>query len=168
MAEDRKTRLFGYGRVDIWLAGISSVVLAAMMMLVVVGAVMRYAWNAPIVGGNELLEMGSVAVIMLALPYCTTSQAHIRIDLFDPMLGRFGRLVTDVFANVLALIVLFYLARSYVVRTLDAFEFEDTTNMMDIPIWPFYGLVAFGIGAYALVLLLELVQMAVRSKKVAS
>lgn len=146
-------------RVDHWLAAISAAILAAMMLFVVASVILRYAFNSPIVGGNEVLKMGSVAVIMLALPLCTTSDAHIRIDLFDNVLGRLGRLATDVFAYILGLVVLGYLTWSYVHRTLDAFEFADTTNMLSIPIWPFYGLIAFGIAAYALVLALRLLAL---------
>lgn len=157
------------GRVEIWLAGVSAVVLAGMMLFVVTGAVLRYVFNAPIAGGNEVLEMASVALVMLAVPYCTAREVHIRIDLLDRPLGRVGRALTDAFYYVLGIAVLWSLTRSYVARTLDAFEFEDTSNMLDIPVWPFYGLVAFGMGAFGLILvgkLLILVHAATLGRRV--
>ncbi len=140
------------GRADIWLARVSAVVLAGMMLFVVAGAVLRYAFNAPIAGGNEVLEMASVALVMLAVPHCTAREEHIRIDLLDRPLGRVGRALTDVLYYGVGMAVLWFLTRSYIARTSDAFEFEDTSNMLDIPVWPFYALVAFGMGAFGLIL----------------
>lgn len=141
-----------FGRVDVWLATLSAVVLAFMMIFVFAGAILRYAFNAPIPGGNEVLEMASVATVMLAVPYCTTQDAHVRIDLLDSVLGNMGRFLTDVLYRVIGVIVLGFLVKSYIARAFDAFEFDDTSNMINIPLWPFYGLIVFGMGIYAVIL----------------
>lgn len=154
------TRPAWIGRVDVWLATLSGLALAFMMLFVFAGAILRYAFNAPIVGGNEVLEMASVAIVMLAVPYCTTQDAHVRIDLLERPLGRIGRMLTDVLYRVIGTIVLWFLVNSYIARALDAHEFNDMTNMLDIPLWPFYGLIVFGMGLYALILVVQLVMMA--------
>ena len=159
MTPDLDNRPPQRGRFDIWLAMASSVVLALMMIFVFVGALMRYLFNAPILGGNEVLELASVAVVMLAIPYCTVEDAHVRIDLLDKALGRFGRFVTDILYRVLGIVILFFLVRSYVYRALDALEYADTSNLLRIPIWPFYGLVVVGMGLFAVILALQLVRM---------
>lgn len=153
------TRPLWLGRVSIWLATISSVVLALMMVFVFVGAILRYAFNAPIPGGNEVLEMASVALIMLAIPYCTLADGHVRIDLLDGFLPRFGKAFTEVLSITIGTVVLAYLVKSYVSRSLDALEFEDVTNMLAIPLWPFYALVVFGMGLYAIILLVQLINL---------
>ncbi len=148
------------GRVNMWFATISAIVLAFMMVFIFVGAILRYAFNAPIAGGNEILEMASVAIVMLAVPYCTTQDAHVRIDLLDNALGRVGRLLTEILYRLIAVVVLWFLVKSYVARTLDAREYDDVTNMLDIPLWPFYGLIVFGMGLYGIILAVQLVMMA--------
>lgn len=150
-------RLSWIGRADIWLATIAAIVLAGMMVFVFVGAILRYAFNAPIPGGNEVLEMASVAAVMLTVPYCTTKDAHVRIDLLDNVLGRVGRAMTDFLYRVIGIVVLWFLTNSYIARSMDAFEYEDVTNMLDIPIWPFYALIVFGMGLYGLILAAQLV-----------
>jgi TRAP-type C4-dicarboxylate transport system permease small subunit len=162
MATKRTSRLRHRGRVDLWLGLLSSAVLGAMMLFIFVSALLRYGFNAPIVGANEVLSLAAVAMVMLGLPLVTTRDAHVRIDLLDGALGRWGKAVTDALYRVIALVVLWFLTRAYVLRTLDAYEFEDTTNMLDAVIWPFYALVAFGMGAYALILAGQLVRMVIR------
>lgn len=150
-------RLSWISRADVWLATIAAIVLAGMMVFVFAGAILRYAFNAPIPGGNEVLEMASVAAVMLAVPYCTTQEAHVRIDLLDNALGRVGRAVTDALYRVIGIVVLWFLTKSYIARSMDAYEYEDLTNMLDIPIWPFYALIVFGMGLYGLILAAQLV-----------
>ena len=159
MSFDTETRPGLTGRWDVWLATLSGVALAFMMVFVFAGAILRYAFNAPIAGGNEVLEMASVAIVMLAVPYCTRQDAHVRIDLLDGPLGRVGRLLTDVLYRIIGIVVLWFLVKSYVARALDAHEFDDVTNMLDIPLWPFYGLIVFGIGLYAIILAVQLVML---------
>jgi TRAP-type transport system small permease protein len=146
------------GRVDVWLAMGAAVVLAMMMIFVFAGVTLRYLFNAPVLGSNEILELASVAVVMLAIPYCTVEDAHVRIDLLDSFLGRAGRAITDAIYRVLAIVLLFFLVRSYVGRTLDAWTYADTTNLLHIPIWPFYGLVVLGMGLFAAILALQLLR----------
>lgn len=159
MAGDPGTRPAWFGRADTWLATVSALILAFMMMFVVVGAILRYAFNAPIVGGNEVLELASVAIVMLAVPYCTLQDAHVRIDLLDRPLGRTGRALTEVLYRAIAIVVLWFLVTSYLARTRDAQEFEDVTNMLGVPLWPFYALIVFGMGLYGLIMALQLVML---------
>lgn len=156
VSSQMETRPAWFGRVDHWLATLSAIILAFMMVFVFVSAILRYAFNAPIAGGNEVLEMASVATVMLAVPYCTTQDAHVRIDLLDKALGRVGRLFTDALYCVIGIVVLGFLANSYLARTFDALEYEDVTNMLDIPVWPFYALIVFGMGLYAVILAVQL------------
>lgn len=145
------------GRVDVFLATISSAVLAFMMVFICLGVVQRYVFNAPFAGTNEVLEMCSVAFVMLAIGYCTRTDAHIRVDLIDRFLGPKGIAFTNSLYHVLGLVVLWFLTNSTIKRMMDAREFDDATNMLELPLWPFYGVVAVGMSVYALILVLKLV-----------
>lgn len=145
------------GRFDVWLAMLSVAVLGFMMVFVCAGVVLRYVFNAPIAGTNEVLELASVAFVMLALPYTTRQDAHIRIDLIDGFLGRVALAITDILYRVIGVLVLWFLVRANIARMLDAFEYSDTTNMIALPLWPFYGLIALGMGLYALILAVQMI-----------
>lgn len=139
---DRATRAFSA------FAGIS---LLLMMATITVGVLARYLLNLPITGIDEIVQMTGVGLIMLALPYATLQDAHVRVDIFDDWLGRNCRRFGDVLSRLLCGCMLRVLVSRAWQKLLDAWEFEDTTNMLGMPLWPFYGMLAAGISLCLLV-----------------
>lgn len=138
---------------------ISSMALLAMMLTIFTGVVARYYFRAPIVGLNEIVELLSVALVMLAMPYAAQTEAHIRVDIFDNWLGRIGRFVGDIAARAAGIFILSFLSFRAWHKLMDVAEFGDTTNMLRIPLWPFYGVVLVGGVFYVFVLLLQLISI---------
>jgi TRAP-type C4-dicarboxylate transport system, small permease component len=145
---DRATRFLSA------LAGIS---LIFMMAIIAINVVTRYLLNSPMTGAEEIVQMTGIAVIMLALPYATHQGAHVRVDIFDYALGHFGRMAGDVLARLLTGGVLAVVVHKAWAKMLDAHEFGDTTNMLGLPVWPFYGILAAGLALCVLVYAVELV-----------
>jgi TRAP-type C4-dicarboxylate transport system permease small subunit len=135
------------------LAGAS---LLFMMATIAIGVVTRYAFNMPITGIDEIVQMTGVGLIMLALPYATLNDAHVRVDIFDEWLGRFGRQFSDVLSRLLSGFVLLILVDRAWTKLLDAREFEDTTNMLGMPLWPFYAMLAAGVSLCLVVFAVEI------------
>ncbi|UJW77156.1 TRAP transporter small permease [Rhizobium sp. SL42] len=144
---DRATRALSV------LAGIS---LLFMMAVITFGVMTRYLLNMPITGIDEIVQMTGVGLVMLALPYATLSDAHVRVDIFDEWLGRAGRNLGDVLSRLLSGFVLLILVSRAWDKLLDAREFEDTTNMLGMPLWPFYGMLAAGVALCVLVFAVEI------------
>ncbi len=136
------------------LAGIS---LIFMMAAITIGVLTRYLLNRPITGVDEIVQMAGVALVMLALPYATLHGAHVRVDIFDDALGRLGRAVGDVFSRLVSGFVLVVLVDRAWDKTLDAYEYADTTNMLGMPVWPFYGVLMMGVALCLVVFAAELV-----------
>ncbi|WP_197432617.1 TRAP transporter small permease [Agrobacterium vitis] len=134
-------------------AGIS---LLFMMATITIGVLTRYLMNMPITGVDEIVQMTGVGLIMLALPYATLHDAHVRVDIFDEWLGRKGRRIGDVLTRMLSGFVLMVLVSRAWDKMLDAHEFEDTTNMLGLPLWPFYGMLAAGASLCLLVFAAEI------------
>lgn len=149
-------------RILSFLAGIS---LLFMMAVITVSVLARYIFNSPITGADEIIQLAAVGVVMLALPYATMQGAHVRVDIFDQLLGRWGRMGGDVLARILSGFVLAVLTDRAWSKTLDAYEYADTTNMLGLSIWPFYGTLAAGIALCLLVYAVELVLIMVRGEK---
>lgn len=139
------------------LAGIS---LVFMVLVISVGVVMRFVLAMPILGSNEIVQLTAVAVVALSLPHCTASDGHVRVDVLDEAIGPFGRLVGDILSRVLSIIVLGVLAWRATLKSLDALKYGDATNMLALPIWPFYGLLSFGVAVAALALMSQLISIA--------
>src|SRR5260221_10542753 len=98
-----------------------------------------------------------VALIMLALPYCSATDGHIRVDLLDNLLGRRGRWMTDLLAVALSLVVLACLVWNTTYKIVDTYSYDDVTNLLALPLWPLYLLIALSMAAYAIAALRDMV-----------
>ena len=139
-------------RATAWLAVLAAVALIFLVVVISAGVVLRYVFGAPILGLNEIMQMTAVVLVMAALPFCTERNGHVGVDVFDNAIGRWGRLAGDLGSRLLSGLVLSILVWRAVLKALDAWEFGDTTNMLALPIWPFYGVLAIGIALTVLVL----------------
>lgn len=123
----------------------SGISLLLMVVVITLSVVTRYLFNSPLTGSDEIVQMTGVVLIMLALPCATLQGAHVRVDIFDHALGKLGRSFGDVLSRLVSGFVLAMLAYRAWGKMIDAYEFEDTTNMLSLPLWPFYGVLAAGI-----------------------
>lgn len=135
------------------LAAIAGLNLLFMVALIAIGVGARFLFSWPILGVNEIVQFVSVVCVMLALPYCTLRETHVRVDVLDELIGRWGRLLGDILSRLLSASVLGVLVWRAWLKTLDAHEFGDATNMLSLPIWPSYGMIALG-GAICVAILL--------------
>lgn len=135
---------------------LSCLALAVLLVTTFAGVIMRYVFNAPVMGSNEIIQLASVALVMLAMPGAAHAEQHIRVDVMDGMIGAAGRLAGDILSRALAVYLLWVLCWRTWSKLLEAAEFGDTTNMLAIPLWPFYGLLLLGSALYALVLIIQL------------
>lgn len=142
-----------------FLTSISSLALAVLLLATFAGVIMRYVFNAPILGGNEIIQLASVVLVMLAMPVAAHSEAHIRVDVFDTHIGRWGRFSGDVLTRCVSVYLLSMLAWQSWGKLADAAEYGDATNMLRIPLWPFYGFLLLGAALYAAVLFLQLLDI---------
>lgn len=136
---------------------IGGLMLFAIMFLVTLSVFFRYVLNQPILGDQELVEIGMAVVVMMAMPYAAYQGAHIRVDILDERLGERGRFLGDAFARALSCYVLLLLIRKTWDKTLDAWKYNDVTNMIEIPVWIAYGAITLGLGLFGLVLAYQLV-----------
>lgn len=130
--------------------------LFGIMLLVSISVFFRYALNRPILGDQELVEIGMALVVMMAMPFATLKGEHIRVDILDNRLGEVGRFAGDVFARCISCFVLFLLIGKTWDKMLDAYEYDDVTNMIEIPIWIAYGAITLGMGLVAVVMAVQL------------
>lgn len=152
------------GRAASVLSTIAGISLLFLMAAITVSVLARYLFNSPVTGIDEIIQLTAVSVVMLALPHATLSGAHVQVDIFDQLLGRWGRLVGDVLARCLSGFVLAILANRAWGKMLDAYEYEDTTNMLGLPIWPIYGVLTTGIALCLVVYAVELVTILFRGE----
>ena len=147
---DRLARLF---------ALVAGYLLFALMLFIVVNAMLRYLFSGSLFGAQEVMEVLLVPATLFGLAYCASTGGHVAVDLFETRIGRIGRLVGDVLARVLGLVLLALLAWGAWEAMHEAIEWEETSNLLQIPLWPSYAVIIISAILYALVLLAQLVRI---------
>lgn len=138
-----------------WLALAGGVVLVAMVLLTVVDVTLRKLWNAPIFGAQNISELALLVVVFCAVAHCGREKGHISVNLLGNALGaRFAR-VADTLVNLIGAAIFALLTWRALVAALQAIEIERVSNLLAIPHWPFYAMIALGAGLYAIVQLIE-------------
>ena len=138
-----------------WLAYGAGVGLVALTLLTVADVALRYLFNAPIFGAQDISELGLAAVVFGALAYCGRSGGHVAVDLLAERLGAGFVRWSDGFVRIAGAAVFALLAWRAWLAGLDAGEFSEASNLLAIPYQPFYAVIALGAALYALILFLE-------------
>ena len=76
---------------------------AAMLVLVVAGVVMRYAFNAPLGFTEELVGLLLVAMLFLSLPLGALANRHVSVTLLTQALSPVGRRIADAMAALVTI-----------------------------------------------------------------
>ena len=140
-------------RVAATLAWVAAAVLVLLVLLTVADVGFRYFLASPIRGAHELTQIMMLAIVMLSLAFCEAQGGHIRVDVLDGVLGPRGRYLCDLATALLGAAALAAMGHRAVLRALDAWEYEDASSFLEIPLWPHYALIAFGILVFALAIL---------------
>jgi TRAP-type C4-dicarboxylate transport system permease small subunit len=125
------------GRFDLarLLTAAGAVALAVMMLWTMVDIVARLAFNRPLHGTLDLVEVTLVLVAFLALPECFRRDEQIKVDLFDVAVGRRGLACLRLLGEVATLVFLALLATTLVQPLADAYRFGDTKPDLPVPVF---------------------------------
>ncbi|MDO5613884.1 MAG: TRAP transporter small permease [Paracoccus sp. (in: a-proteobacteria)] len=153
------TRSSFLDRATAWLAVLAAAALLFMVLSVSAGVILRYVFSAPVLGLNEINQLTAVALVMAALPYCTERNGHVGVDVFDNAIGPWGRLAGDLLSRLLSGGVLAVLVWRAVLKALDAWEYGDTTNMLALPLWPGYAVLALGMALCVVIFAVQIFEL---------
>jgi TRAP-type C4-dicarboxylate transport system permease small subunit len=81
-----------------------AVLLIAMLLIVVVNVVMRYAFNSPIIWADQVATYGVVYVTFIGAPRVLARRGHVAVDILESMLSATGRRVLMVFIDAVGLL----------------------------------------------------------------
>lgn len=132
--------------------------MVAVMLLVVTNILLRAVFNRPILGTYEYVTFLTAVTIGLALAHCAVQNGHIAVSFVIEKLPGKIQAAVDVVMNIIAL--LFWSLCAWQVgkyaNTLAVSGVVSPTTQM--PFYPFIYLVAFGLVALCLVLLVKVVE----------
>ncbi|MDD9910040.1 MAG: TRAP transporter small permease [Ahrensia sp.] len=140
---------------SLFLAGLASLVLLALVVLTCIDVIGRYFFRSPLVGAVELVQICMGLMIFLVFPLMFLRNDHINVDLI-PQLGRgkLGWFVTVLFLFVTVGVALALGDRVYD-YALRAWDDGDITEYLRIPRYPVVGLITAAIFCAAIVSLLR-------------
>lgn len=144
---------------------VSMVFLVIMMMLTVTDVLLRALFNTPVKGSLELTEYFMVITGFLGIAWCAVKRSHVKVDLILSHLPLRAQTIIDAFTLFLGMTVVPLVAWQGFAQVRRAYLEGAVSEALDIPNFPFYGIVGFGYGLMFLVLLIifvELIQQAVK------
>ena len=149
------TGLFGRFLRLLSLAG--GYVLVLLMGYTVLDVVLRYVFNRPFSGSLEITEFAMSVIVFLGIAYCGLLGGHVAVDILDrplenPRLRFIPVLLT--FISALLFVAIAWLGAVEALTSMHRFS-----NMVRWPHWPFQLTVAFGAAMYAIVLLIQTIQL---------
>jgi TRAP-type C4-dicarboxylate transport system permease small subunit len=130
----------------------SGIMLLCLMVLTVVAVTLRKL-NNPILGTQDLSESGLVIVVFFAMAYSGWTGGHIAVDLIGGVIRPRALELMDTATRALSGGFFLFVAWQSNRQGLDALEFGDEFNLLPIPHYPFYFVIAFGSALYGFVLL---------------
>lgn len=141
-----------------WMALLAGATLVGLTLLTAVDVTLRAAFNAPIYGIQEVTELGLVLVTVLGIAYCAWTRAHIVIDVALGLQPRWLIKACDAVLPLVGAALMAVAAWRSFEEGAEALARAAHTNVLRIPQWPFFMLIALGLAAYAVVLLIQAVR----------
>jgi TRAP-type transport system small permease protein len=134
----------------------ASVCLAAMMLLTVADVALRAAFNTPLRGTYELIELLLACTFFAALPAVFLRQEHITVDVVDSLAPPWVPVLKRI-AEVIAVVILATMAWQGWLAAADTFVFNDVTADLGLPrllhwVALLAGLIVSGLAALAMAL----------------
>ncbi len=128
-SESRGTRALQYV-----LEGAAGVALLAMMAITAFDVTGRYFFGLSIMGSVELIQLLLASVVFLAFPVVCWREEHVSIDLLDPVFPRSLIWLRQAVMNALCAAALWVMTPNIWSLAERAFQWNDTTQFLQIPL----------------------------------
>jgi len=144
-----------------WVAVVSAVCLAAMLLINVIEVVGAKWFHWSLIGHLELTEQLMVLVSILPIAFIALERGHVRITMVVERIASGGRsaLALEVIGYVLGTLVMVFLTWRAFFQMQYAMNVNLTTSTLSIPIWPTNLVILVGFGLLTLSWLLLLVKI---------
>ncbi len=117
------------------LALAGGLVLIVVTVLTVASVVGRTAFNMPVLGDSEIVEVGVAFSIFSFLAYCQMRGANVIVDFFTKPLPAYLRNGLDTISNLVFAIVVMVLTWRLGLGGIDAYQRGDFSMFLQIPTW---------------------------------
>jgi len=109
----------------------------ALILIISTDVVLRYFFNRPLRWGDEVSALIQLAVLVGSLNLCTEQRGHVRMDALYVRFGPRLKRATDVVANLCGGVFAAFFTYQSFASTLEMYRFNQGTETIDLPYWPF-------------------------------
>ncbi len=139
------------------LALLGGVVIVGLVVVTVVDVAMRYVFDDPIYGAQDILQFGMLLAVFLSVAYCGRTGGHVSVDLLAGRLRGWPGRLSGLLVALASALIMAALVWEGIAKAIEAATYNEASNLLGLPHWPFYGVLALGAAVYALALILEAV-----------
>jgi len=132
--------------------------LVLMVTLTVADVFLRYVFNRPILGSYELTEFMMAILVFSTIGYTMAIKGHVVVDLVFSQLPQKARDILECITSFIAFILFAIVTWRNALQAGTAWERNDVTAELFIPVSPFILFVALGVAVLSLVLFVQFVQ----------
>ena len=133
----------------------AGMVLLLLVFLIFTDVFLRYLFSAPILGVEDTLQMGMVAVIFGSAPYVWRKAEHIVVDLLPEFKYARLRILRNLSIRLIIIGLMILLSWQAWIGADDAAFFGNATNMIEIPCEPFYWMIMISSAFHAMIVFIE-------------
>ena len=114
---------------------IGGFVLVAMMLMSLVSIFGRAAFNKPLPGDYELVQLGCAIAVSAFLPFCQMRGGHVLVDFFTANARASVRATLDTLGALLLAVAAAVFAWRLAAGALSLKDANDQTTILEIPTW---------------------------------
>ena len=134
-------------------------VLAGMMFLTFTDVLLRYLFNSPVPGGDELIEFMMAIVVTFCLAYTAHERSHVGVDLLITRLSKKTRKLIGCITSFLTLGLFILICWQTIILISEDYYSHLESAVLYIPVYPFIATVAAGLAILCLILLTEFLSL---------
>lgn len=142
------------GRATRLLLYLGTITLAVMMLVTTADVILRSAFNAPIRGVVDAVEVTMLLVVFLGLPDAFMRGEQVTVDIVDRLVPPTVLATLKAIGAALSTLFLALMAINLVQPLLDAYRFGDRKADLPIPLYPLVALVLLGLATSFLAMVL--------------
>lgn len=129
-------------------------VLTALVVVTVVSVTGRslvFAGLAPVPGDFELVEAGTAFAVFAFLPWCHLRRGNAVVEVLTMHFGDTANRFIEVVANFMMMLLAVLICWRHWLGTMDKYGYQETTFILQFPIWWAYAAGLFGAVVFVIV-----------------
>ena len=144
-----------FERIAEFFGGLSCLAIVAMMLLTCVDVFLRKFFNSPILGSYEITECILMISVWTGMILAQKLKIHVKVTFFINFLPWRVRCIAHGILEMACVVTLYYMGRAAVMQALFTYRGNWSTDVLHIPTFPLYWVMAVSLFFWALFLVVD-------------